>query len=484
MNVRTDRRTVILAALAVAVMMSGCAMNPATGKRQLSLYSERDEIQLGQSALPDIDRAMGTYDDPDLQAYVDKIGQRMASVSERPDLPWQFGIVDDTAVNAFALPGGFIFMTRGILAHFNSEAEMASVLGHEIGHVTARHSVEQMSRQQIAGIGLSLGQAISPEVAQFGGLLEAGVGLAFLKFGRDDENQSDTLGLRYLMRVGYDPREMVGMFETLDRISSSAGARAPEWQSTHPDPGNRKDRALRSIAAMEEELDDRLVNRDVYLDRIDGIVFGPNPREGYFEGQRFLHPDLAFRIDFPPNWKTMNTKSAVAAFSEPKDAMVQLTAGRAETPDAAAKAFAENSGVQSTQGSVWRGEIGGFPATSFGFTATGSNQTALKGAATFVDYGELVYQLLVLTPTAKWETYRTEMRATVESFSRLTDAAALAKQADRLKIVRLDRDMTVTEAAGRFGNIAKAKTLATLNGVAEDTRLAAGSRFKVIVPGS
>ena len=163
----------LLMALSAAVLLaglSGCSLNPATGKRQLVLFGESQEIEMGRAADKDVVASMGSYPDAELQAFVSNLGTRLARLSERPDLPWTFRIVDDPLVNAFALPGGYIYVTRGILAHFGSEAELAAVLGHEIGHVTARHGVNQLSKAQLAGIGLGLGSMIEPELERFGNL--------------------------------------------------------------------------------------------------------------------------------------------------------------------------------------------------------------------------------------------------------------------------------------------------------------------------
>ena len=237
----------LLAALAFIV---ACSVNPATGERQLVLIGEGSEIRMGRDADGEITASLGIYDDPDLQAYITQLGNKLAATSERPNLPWSFKVVDDPIVNAFALPGGFIYITRGIMAHFNSEAQLAWVVGHEIGHVTGRHSVEQLSRAQLAQVGLVAGVLIVPE--QFQGALGAasvGLQLMFLKFGRDDERQADDLGLRYIDRAGYDPREMPGVFAMLGRVSTAAGGgRVPEWLSTHPNPENRAQRIAQAIA--------------------------------------------------------------------------------------------------------------------------------------------------------------------------------------------------------------------------------------------
>jgi predicted Zn-dependent protease len=211
---------------------------------------------MGQQAAQEVGQSIGYVDDPELQAYVAGIGKRMAAKSERPNLPWEFHVVNDAAVNAFALPGGFIYVTRGLLAHMNSEAELATVLGHEIGHVTARHSVQQISKAQLATLGLGIGSILSSDVAQFAGLASQGLGVLFLKYGRDAENQADMLGFKYSLGLNYDVREMANVFSTLNRASQvgGGGGRLPEWLSTHPDPENRVKNTQQRLDTLQASL--------------------------------------------------------------------------------------------------------------------------------------------------------------------------------------------------------------------------------------
>ncbi len=197
----------LLLALPLLLLGPGCATNPATGRTQLTFFGEEAELNMGREADAEILGTVGVYDDYDLGDYVDEVGQRLAASSERPYLPWSFKVLDDPTVNAFALPGGFVYVTRGILAELGSEAELAAVLGHEIGHVTAKHSLHRQSQQMLAaGAVITAAVILDPEYAEeWAELGMLGVGLTFLKYSRDDERQADDLGLRYMMRAGYDP---------------------------------------------------------------------------------------------------------------------------------------------------------------------------------------------------------------------------------------------------------------------------------------
>jgi predicted Zn-dependent protease len=467
-------------AVLLAVVLSRCAVNPATGERQLSLIGEGQEIAMGREADQAYAAQLGIYDDAELGRYITDLGTRLAAVSERPDLPWTFRLIDDPTVNAFALPGGFIYITRGILAHMTSEAQLATVLGHEIGHVTARHSVAQMSRAQLAQIGL-VGAAIAlPEAAGVLDLAGAGLGLLFLRYGRDDERQADDLGLRYMRRLNYDPREAPVVFTMLERVSAAQGAgRVPEWLSTHPSPENRAGRLRQAIAAAGEDLSGAIVRRDEFIQRLDGLVHGENPREGFFRDTRFLHPELAFEITFPAGWRTANQKQAVLAAPQARDAMMQLTlVSGATTAQQAARAFAAQEGVAA--GAITTGPVGALPAAHLDFTAR-TQQGTVAGRATFIEYGGRVYRVLGYALEPRWSAYRPTVRAAQQSFARVTDRSVLDVQPNRLRIVRLDRAMTLREFAQRFPSVVPAEELALLNQTTVDATLPAGSRVKQVV---
>ncbi|RPJ70403.1 MAG: peptidase M48, partial [Acidobacteria bacterium] len=422
-----------------AGVAAGCATNPVTGKRELALVSEAQEIAMGREADKQVIGAYGLYPDERLQEYVQALGTRMAAKTERPDLPWTFRVVDDAAVNAFAIPGGFIYVTRGILTHLNSEAELATIVGHEIGHVTARHSVNQMSKQQLAQIGLVAGMVLSPQIARFGNLAQTGMGLMFLQFSRSDESQSDELGLKYMTSAGYDPREMVDVFRMLEGVSQQAGGgRLPQWLSSHPNPENREAWAAKASATVSTP--GLVVNREPYIRRLDGMVFGENPREGFFEGGVFRHPDLAFRMSFPPEWKGSNQKQAVGAVSPNQDAMVVLQLAPVKTAEAAAQQFASQEGVRTGQAA--RREIGGFPAASLLFQAQ-ADQAIVQGMAAWVEYGERVFQILGYTTQERWSAYEPAITRSIASFARETDRAVLDVQPARVRVVQVDRPATL-----------------------------------------
>jgi predicted Zn-dependent protease len=450
-------------------------MNPATGESMLSMVSEDQEVAMGRQYMAEVEREQGLYDNPELGAYVDSVGQVLAAASERPEIPWSFKVVDDPVVNAFALPGGPIYVARGLLAHFNSEAEMASVLGHEIGHVTARHIVEQMSRQQLAQFGLIASLIAVPDLMPFSQGISGALGVVFLKFGRDDESQSDELGFRYMTAVGYDPQGAVEMFRILDRQRGKAKGTIPEWQSTHPDPGNR-------VAAAEARLanrapSDTIVRRDEFLRHIDGLVWGEDPRQGYFIGQRFVHPELAFEFTLPDGWDKRNSQTAVLAGSPEQDAMIQLTAGSG-TPEQAAQEFLSRDGIEQT--GLSQRTVNGLPAVLATFSTLTRRQEVIEGIAMFIEHGGLTYALLGYAPSSRVGRYSAAVERTFESFAPVTDPALLTVVPKRIEVVTVSDDMTAEEFIRQFPSTEESDAVLDLNGLLPGDTIPAGTSLKRI----
>jgi predicted Zn-dependent protease len=468
-----------LAAAVSLALISGCATNPATGKRQIMLVGEAQEIAMGQEADQEVASSLGLYPDEALQAYVAGLGKALAATGERPSLPWTFRVVDDPSVNAFALPGGFIYVTRGIMSHLNSEAELVSVLGHEIGHVTARHTVSQITKSQLATLGLVAGMIARPELARFGDLAQAGMQLMFLKFGRNDEQQADDLGLRYMTRRDYDPREMVEVFSVLDRLGTTSGeGRLPSWLSTHPAPANRAQRIQSEI--QTQGLTGARVEEAGYLQRLDGMVFGENPREGFFEAGAFFHPDLRFQMQFPRGWKTQNQKQAVAAMSPQEDAIVVMTLVPGRSADQAANEFLRQQGLRPA--GAQRTTVHGLPAVTGLFEAV-SEQTAIAGRVAFVEYDDKVYRLLGYTPSQRWGNYDRVFAESLGSFAPLTDRRYLDVQPKRMKVVSVPQPTTLDELARRQGASVSTDVLALINHVAPGGSVPAGRTVKIVVGG-
>lgn len=440
--------------------LASCAVNPVSGDRELALVSESQEIEMGRQSAAAAESQLGLVDDQRLQDYVQRLGIQLAEASERPSLPWAFRVVDDPTPNAFAAPGGFIFVTRGLLALMGNEAEFVSVLGHEIGHVTARHSVARISRQQLAQIGLGVGAMVSPTIAEFGELAAGGLQVLFLSYGREDERQADELGYDYALAQNYDVREMTNVFAALQQSAKLAGrSPVPTWLASHPYPAERINLIEQRLETLPAASQPRRVGEDEYMSHIDGLIYGVNPRNGYFEGNRFMHPELAFRLNMPEGWQTQNMPQFVVGGSPANDALIQLSivqGGRAEAADA----FFGQQGL--TAGRIQAERVNGLGASIGRFEAQ-TEQGTLGGIAAFISMDNRTYRILAYTPAEKLSGYENTFRRSINSFGPLTDRAALARQPDRLEIVRLPRQMSIAQFDRSYPSTIPLDELALIN---------------------
>ncbi len=471
-------RSLALAAL-LGTALSACAVNPVTGRREVALISESQEVAMGREAAQDVESAIGLVPDAAIQEYLQRIGARLAADSERPELPWHFRVVDDPTPNAFALPGGFIYLTRGLLSLMNAEAELATVLGHEIGHVTARHSVQMISRAQLAQLGLGVGMILLPELRQFGDLAGAGMQLLFLRYGRDAEHQADDLGFRYALEEGYDVRTMANVFAALARMSQLENqSPLPAWLSTHPYPEERIERTRARVAAVDQDFATLRLGAADYMNRIDGMIYGVNPRNGFFEGARYYHPELRFQMTLPSGWQAQNLPQMVIAVSQNQDAAVQLTLAQGAI-GTAAQQFLRQEGIRVLQ--TVQTQINGLPAVVSTFQAQ-TQDGVVGGIVAFIDHGGRTYRLLAYTPQQRVATYDATFRQVLGSFAPLTDARILNVQPNRLAVVRLDRPMTLTEFNQRYPSVIPMAELALINQVeSASVTIPAGTMLKRVV---
>jgi predicted Zn-dependent protease len=471
----------VLAILALTAL-SSCARNPVTGERELMLVSEAQEIEMGRQAAMQIPAELGLIDSrqDEIARIVQSAGREMARASERPHLPWEFHVVDSPVVNAFAIPGGFIYLTRGILVHMNSEAEMAGVLGHEIGHVTARHSARQMSTAQLTSLGLGLSMVFIPEVRPFGDLLSTGFGLLFLKFGRDDERQADELGVRYASQIGYDPSRTAELFGVLARMREDSGEVLPSWLSTHPDPADRRERILELARQQPSAGEDLIVRENEFKRRLEGMVFGENPREGFMDQNWFKHPDLRFQLAFPQGWRVENTRRTLFAGSQ--EAAFQMTASRpgAASPSAHAARALGGAGMQVGAGRSMT--IHEFPAFVVPFRAQ-TAQSVVDGHAAFIRDGETMYELYAYTTPDRLPRMSDTFLGIIRSFSRLRDPDDLRVQPQRVRLYRVPRAMNARQALLEGGVVrAQLEELALANHVLLTDELPGGTILKTVTP--
>lgn len=470
-------------------MVNSCAVNPVTGKKEVMLLSESQEIALGAESDPGIVASFGLFDDQTLQAFINTKGQEMAKVSHRPDLKYEFKILDSPVVNAFALPGGYVYFTRGILAHFNNEAEFAGVLGHEIGHITARHSARQYSKQLLAQGGLILGVVLSKDIAQYADVASQGLGLLFLKFGRDNESESDRLGVEYSTKIGYDAHEMADFFNTLDRLSGGPEGRIPTFLSTHPDPADRNVTVEKLATEWQAKVPDaKNVNRDSYLRMIDGMIYGDDPKQGFVENSYFYHPELKFQYPVPADWVVQNSPQAVQMAPKDGKAMMMLTLGQGASLEAAATAAMTQYNMQVVNQRTT--SVNGLQALEVladvkpdaqqqQTTTTAAQQ--VRSLSYFIQYNSNIYHIMGLTYVADFATYEPRFLNTMKNFRQLTDPDKLNRKPDRIHIKTVNQTGTLEQALKSFGTPAdKLNEVSVINGMQLTDQVTKGMLIKTV----
>ncbi|MCZ6817964.1 MAG: M48 family metalloprotease [Calditrichaeota bacterium] len=461
-------------------LLASCAVNPVTGKRELSLLTESQEIKLGAESDPAIVAQFGLYDDPKISKFLDNMGQKMAKVSHRPTLQFYFRVLGSPVINAFALPGGYVYFTRGILAYMNSEAEVAGVLGHEIGHVTARHGAKAYTRAQLAQVGLTAGSIFSKTFRQFGDLAAQSIGLLFLKFGRDQERQSDQLGVEYSTKIGYDAGNMSHFFGTLKRLSSESGQSLPSWASTHPAPEKREAKTLKLARAEQQKYPGQTfsTNRDAYLNLIDGLVFGADPRQGFVENGTFYHPELEFQFPVPSGWKILNTPAAVQMGEPEQKAVMQFTLGKEPSARSAADKFVTQA--EGTLNYSRFKKVHGFTAEIRQVTIS-TEQGAIDALAYFIEKDKNIYVFLGFSKKTDFSRYEPTFKHTMEGFDHLRNQAAKNVKPTRVKVVGVTGNTTLDQFLKKYPSKEfPPDELAILNGMELTDALKRGDRIKVL----
>ncbi len=461
----------------------GCTRNPVTGRNQAFLMSEQREVALGTQYDPSIVSSFGLYDNETLQQFINEKGQQMARISHRSKLRFEFRLLDSPVVNAFALPGGFVYFTRGIMAHFNNEAEFAGVLGHEIGHVTGRHGAIQQRNQILAQIGLIAGVVLVKEVAQFANEVQQGVQLLMLKNSRDHESQSDELGVLYSTQIGYDAREMANFFQTISRLSGGPEKSIPDFLSTHPDPLNRFERVHQLAAKAQAKVpnkQDLKINRDSYLRMIEGLTYGDDPRQGYVENNVFYHPELKFQYPIPNAWRVNNTPQQVQMAPQNGEAVIILTLAQGTTLEEAAGKIVEQ--YKLTVENRNNTNVNGFPAMVLKTKQVNPQTNAAIDLLSYlIRDGDIIYVLHGITTPEKYAIYRPTFENTMTNFKRLTDQSKINVVPDRIRIKEVPQDGTLESTLRNFGMRGEQmEELSVLNGMQRTDMVKKGMLIKTI----
>ncbi len=437
-------RTLILL-VAVMTAISGCVTNPATGEKEFSLLSPAQEKELGAQGDQEIVATYGIYNDAAVTAYVNEMGQKLAAVSDAPNLGYTFRVLDSPVINAFALPGGYIYVTRGLLAYLENDAQLAMVLGHEIGHVTARHSAKQYTSAQLANVGVGLGSVLFEDIEPFLGAIQTGLQLLFLKYGRDDERQSDELGVEYATRAGYQASEGAKFFTTLKRIQDQQqGGSLPTWASTHPDPAEREATIVQRAEYWHGQLPNIQlggVNPEVYVPRLENIVFGTDPRQGFIEGGVFYHPTLQFQFPVPQGWQLANFSAQIQMAPESGEAIVVMTTAQGVDPATAAQQF-----VNENQASVIEskgGTVNGLNAYRVRSDVNLENSDGSVGTISVLSYfirkGDMLYVFHGYTDRSRFSGYANTFESIFGNFRQVTDANVLNVRPFRVDVFQAPR---------------------------------------------
>ena len=443
--------------------------------------TEKQEIAMGKEADPQIIQQYGLYEDDALQAFINKKGQEMAEISHRRKLDYEFKILDSPIINAFALPGGYVYFTRGIMAHFNNEAEFAGVLGHEIGHVTARHSVAQQRNSLLGQLGLMAGLVLVPEFAQFAGEASQGLQLLLLKFGRDAEIQSDELGVEYSSKIGYDAQKMAGFFQTLERNQVNSGAgELPEFLSTHPSPAGREANVSQLAAEWKEKLNltNAKVNRDSYIKMLDGLVYGEDPKQGFVEEQIFYHPELKFQLPIPQDWAYQNSPQQFQMAPKDGKALMTLSLAAGSSLQEASSSVLKNYGLEL---------INAEEITVNGLNAmrveAGQQQeeSIIKTLSYVIQHGEHFYNVMGIANNNDFNDFVPVFSESMKSFRELKDAEKLNRKPERISLKTISANATLEQTLKTLKVPENRwKEVSLLNGMVLSDQVSEGDLIKVL----
>jgi len=409
------------------LLQAGCAMNPVTRQQDFVLMSEQQELALGAEAAELVAKQMPLLADNDpLVRYVNRVGNRVAAVSDRPSLSYRFHVVDDATINAFALPGGYVYVNRGLLVHFNSEAELAAVLGHEIGHVTTRHAVQRHSKTQAYQIGVAIASIFAPGAAQAASSVTDMVAMAVIQgYGREAELQSDELSLKYIQAAGYDARATINLLETIERLDGigdmekrDAGETVQHYHgafASHPDTKSRIEAAVARAVAMQKGQGH--TSGQAMLAALESYPYGDSPDQGAVIGQRFIHPKLGIQLAFPPDWVIKNSTQSLTARKRQEEVFFQLATAELQKREPAADILRQLLSKQRLT-HIDQGVREGF---SFAHTELDLSTDSIKQARLFATValdGPRAYVMYMWTHAQSFARHRPDFASIDNSFRR------------------------------------------------------------------
>lgn len=467
----------------LAVGAGACSINPVSNLPEVTLLTVEQEKKLGAEEAKKVEQEMGLLDEPALTTYVDTLGQRLAKESPRQDVPYQFHVVDMIEPNAFALPGGYVYVTRGLLALVNTEDELAGVVGHEIGHVAARHTVQRVSRQGPFALITNLVSGVTGFFVPLVGDIVGGVGnfaqsLVFSPYSRGQESEADKVGQEIAAKAGWDPVGLSDFLTTLGREEAllADGPRRPSFFDSHPATPDRVKHTTKHAKDLRQASREPISpSRDAFLAKLDGLVVGQRAANGIVQGQTYRHPDLNFFVQFPATWNVDNTPVQLA--SAPKEggkAVVLRAVAEGNDPLDGARALekASKSSLPKTQTTT----VNGLPAAR---TQVGDSR--LKVDLTWIAYGGMIYQIAGIAETRAYESVRPVFQTVVESFRPLAPDERKGIREKRLRLVKAQAGETVEALTARSGSAWKASQVIVANGLKGPEALQEGQLIKIAV---
>jgi predicted Zn-dependent protease len=469
------------ALLSTAVLCSACLIK-STGGRSGRLMSEADEIAWGRVADQDVQDAMRLYEEaPELTALVEAIGRELAGRTARPGLPWTFRVLDDPAVNAFALPGGHVYVTRGLLAHLGSRDELAAVLGHEAGHVEARHAAIEMRNAQAAQRRIQfLASVVDPNRQHVAAVAATSARLTMLDYGREGELQADELGLGYVQEAGYEPTAFLTVFELLGAVSVDS-PRVPSWLSSHPEPAERSRSLAMRLGAKEPREDGSPPAVDAeYVALLAGMVYGTDPREGRLDATTYRHGRVGFRVELPAGWALEQDASGATALAPDNLSQLGVAPRFYDYPTAekATMAFFI-SGMFRRHGTETVDVAGSrMMLTEYSLPTTLGDWMGLVG---FVDFQGHVVALMASAPATIWPQHVEAVTATFGSLRPLSEPERAALEPWRVEVVPVKEETTLRELHAARRLAVPLEVLAVLNRVGTDQALEVTRPMKLVL---
>jgi predicted Zn-dependent protease len=467
-------------------LTSGCAINPVSKRPEIVLTTVEREREIGLEETRKLEKQVGFLQEDKLVRYVEAIGGRLAQHSPRQDVEYHFYVVDMVPPNAFALPGGYVFVTRGLLALVNSEDELASVIGHEIGHVAARHAVRRLSLGAPFAIASGLGAWATGIVSQRLGRVVGGIGnlaggLLLAPYSREQEREADHLGQELAAAAGWDPGGMASFLHTLGREDALVRQGRPgglRFFDSHPSTPERVEKTAKRARELETTPAASIAGgHTAFLGYLNGLRVGENPAEGQFVKGDFLHPGLKFSLRFPTGWKTHNAPAQVAAIAPDEEAFVMLEgAGEGNDPQEAARKFDEETRLRFSEEPA-RVSIGGLKAVR----ALGQYQGKSLDL-TWIAHGGRIYQITGMSPASDFDAYRQAFLSTAQSFRPLTEAERASIRDTRLRLIRAANGESMKHLLDRAQGTWTPEEAAVANALAVENALRGGELVKVPIP--